>query len=371
MSMILSPSEEISTGSFAPIPSFLRSSLGTTIRPSSSMFLTMPVDFIRLLLFGICEHILPYYGIKVNIINKKEGKRRIMERLKEKSAVEYVLSLLPSSVMREIKRLSLGRCEGLYGIREIRIRRSGVSSFLIGREEISLLSGVGEEDMEALFGRLIGGALYAHRDSIAEGYISIGRGVRVGVCGRASYDGSALVGVSDMTSLAFRIPTGECLFHDELYSIFASGIGRGMIIYSPPGVGKTTAIRSLAYMISGGTDGKRVAIIDERGEFDESDYLGRMVDILCGYKKAAGIEIATRTLSPQIIMVDEIGVEDAEPILSSIRCGVPIIATAHAGSVEELLLRKPLRGLFEAGAFEVAVGISLSPSGYDLKVDRL
>ena len=294
-----------------------------------------------------------------------------MEKLKEKSRVEMVISLLPYGVKAEIKRLSLGRREGLSGIREIRIRRNGLNSILIGRDEISLLSSVDEVEMDVLFDRLIGGALYAHRDSIAEGYISIGRGVRVGVCGRASYDGSGLVGISDMTSLVFRIPTGECAFKDELYNIFISGIGRGMIIYSPPGVGKTTAIRSLAYMASGGLNAKRVAIIDERGEFDEIDYLGRQVDILHGYKKGVGIEIATRTLSPQLIMVDEIGVEDADAILSSIKCGVPIVATAHAGSKEELLSRAPLRGVFDARAFDLAVGISFASSGYLLSVDRL
>ena len=294
-----------------------------------------------------------------------------MEGIKEKSAVETVLQLLPCGIRGEITRLALGRREGLSCIHEIRIRRPGVSSILVGREEISLLSRVGDDEMEALFDRLIGGALYAHRDTIAEGYISIGRGIRVGVCGRAGYDGSGLVGISEITSLAFRIPTQRCAFSEELYSVFTSGIGKGMIIYSPPGVGKTTAIRSLAYMISGGFNAKRVAIIDERGEFDENDYLGRRVDILRGYKKGVGIEIATRTLSPQLIMVDEIGSEEADAILSSIKCGVPFVATAHAGDLDELLLRRPLRGLFDAMAFDVAVGISSDCLGYSLRVDRL
>ena len=70
--IILSPSEEISTGSFADIPSFLRSSLGTTIRPSSSMCLTIPVDFIWSAPFIMFDkNILPYYGMKVNNVYKK------------------------------------------------------------------------------------------------------------------------------------------------------------------------------------------------------------------------------------------------------------------------------------------------------------
>lgn len=294
-----------------------------------------------------------------------------MEKLRERNGVLRVLCLLPSRIENEITRLALGRREGLSGIREIRVRSCGVCTVRIGKEEIGLLSGVGREEMEGLVNDVVGGRLYAHRDSIAEGYISLGAGVRVGVCGRAAYDGSSLVGVGEISSLIFRIPTGKCEFADELYRVFSSGIGRGMIIYSPPGVGKTTAIRSLAYRISGGNAAKRVAIIDERGEFDENDYLHHSVDILRGYKKGVGIEIATRTLSPELIMVDEIGVEDADAILSSIKCGLPFVATAHAGSREELLSRLPLVRLFEHRAFEVAVGISHTPSGYALTVDKL
>jgi stage III sporulation protein AA len=294
-----------------------------------------------------------------------------MKKTEEKPRALSVIELLPVEIGSEILRLASCRPRAASGIKEISLRVGGACYLKIDREDIRLFSKVDRGEMDAIVTRITDGALYAHRDSIAEGFISLERGIRVGVCGSASYDGGGLVGIKKVTSLIFRIPTGECEFSEELYDIFSSGIGRGAIIYSPPGVGKTTAIRRLAYMFGGGNLQKRVAVVDERGEFDEFDYHGCQVDILKGYKKKTGIEIATRTLSPELIMIDEIGAEDSEAILSVVRCGIPIVATAHAGSKEELMSRPALRGLFDASVFGIAVGIFIKEGKYLLSAEEI
>ncbi len=294
-----------------------------------------------------------------------------MTILQEKTKIDKILALLPEKAALEIERLARGRRGGLSAIREIRIRRSGVCSIVIGRESLRLFAGIDSEEMATLVDRLTDGAMYAHRDSISSGYISMWGGIRVGICGRAAYDGGRLVGVGDMSSLLFRIPTGECAFGEELYSVFCSGIGQGMLIYSPPGVGKTTALRSLAARVGSGNRPLRVAVVDERCEFDPSDFSGCEVDILSGYKRSLGVEIATRTLSPELIIIDEIGAEDGEALLQVVKCGLPIVATAHAGSKAELLSRPSLKGLFDLSVFSMAVGISCSDGKYALTVDKL
>ncbi len=294
-----------------------------------------------------------------------------MIKTRQRSSVFRVLSLLPKSTADEIMRLSSGRRGGIEDIREIRIRKGGVCSLLIGTELIRLYRTLGEGETEQLIDGIIGGALYAHRDSIASGYVSIDGGIRVGICGSASYEENKLVGISDMRSLVFRIPSGKCDFGDELYDIFLGGIDQGMIVYSPPGRGKTTALRSLAKSIGMGERAMRVAVVDERCEFSCEDYLDCEVDILRGYKRREGIEIATRTLSPDLIMIDEIGAEDAESLMSVVRCGIPLIATAHAGSIGELLKKPSLRRLLSAEVFSVAVGIYLERGKYTLEANRL
>lgn len=292
-------------------------------------------------------------------------------RVMEVCLAERVLSLLPRGVGEEISHVAQGRRCGLSGISEIMLRREGRCSIIIGGETVALSSVLSREECEGLVRRLVDGALYAHRDSIAEGYISLWGGVRVGVCGSARYESDRLVGISDMRSLLFRIPTGKCDFSEELYSVYSCGIGQGMLIYSPPGVGKTTALRALCKKLSSGRGAVRVAVIDERCEFFEGDYSGCEVDILRGYRRREGVEIATRTLSPDLIMIDEIGAEDAEQLMRVVRCGIPLIATAHASSFDEIRAKPSLRGLMSASVFSVFVGLSRRGGKYRLSVDRI
>lgn len=293
-----------------------------------------------------------------------------MLKVKSKNKLDEVLFFLPSGIADEIRRLSRSRRGGANEVREIRIRTGARSAVSFSDECVTLFSTVDKEQMSEIVESLTDGALYAHRDSIASGYISIGGGVRVGICGQARYEADRLVGVGSVSSLLFRIPSGDCAFKDALYSAYIESGARGMLIYSPPGVGKTTALRALAASVGSGKLAKRVAVIDERCEFDESDYTSCEVDILKGYKRSDGIEIATRTMSPEIIMIDEIGEGDAEPISRVLRCGIPIVATAHASGLEELRSRIALAPLFTLGAFDTFVGISREDGEYRLTVDR-
>ena len=111
--------------------------------------------------------------------------------------------------------------------------------------------------------------------------------------------------------------------------------------------------------LSSGAPPRRVAVIDTRFEIETKPLQECChVDFLSGYPRGKGIEIATRTLSPQYIICDEIGgYEEAEAILSAQNTGVPIIATAHASSVEELLLRPNIRTLHEHHLFSDYIGI--------------
>jgi stage III sporulation protein AA len=292
-------------------------------------------------------------------------------KLKEKGLAEGVISLMPQGIGDEIFRVALSRKCGTLGISEIMLRRDGRSSVVIGGECVGLSYRLTRDECERLFSRLVGGALYAHRDSIADGYISLDGGVRVGISGAAKYESDRLVGISDIRSLLFRIPTGRCDFADELYSVYKAGIGTGMLIYSPPGVGKTTALRALAHRIGSGRDALRVAVVDERCEFSEGDYSGCEVDILRGYKRREGVEIATRTLSPGLIMIDEIGAEDADQLMTVVRCGIPMIATAHASSFEEVMAKPSLQRILSSSVFSVFVGLSRLCGKYILSVDRI
>jgi stage III sporulation protein AA len=87
---------------------------------------------------------------------------------------------------------------------------------------------------------------------------------------------------------------------------------------------------------------------------------GGLLDVFCGYKKADGIDCATRTLNPDVIFIDEIGgLEDAQSILSAQNSGVPLIATTHAGDFEQLKRKPNINLLMQNDVFLYFAGITL------------
>jgi stage III sporulation protein AA len=153
-----------------------------------------------------------------------------------------------------------------------------------------------------------------------------------------------------------------------------------VLIYSPPGVGKTTLLRAVAARLSGGRDPLRTVVIDTRGELSYgSDGENLCLDVLSGYPRRQGVEIATRSLNAQVIICDEIGdYEEAMALVASHNCGVPLIASAHAANTDQLLSRTGIRLLHEADIFGAYVGISRAGNmdfAYDVTIkedcDRL
>lgn len=279
----------------------------------------------------------------------------------KKEALKRALGMLPRGLSMEIETVVGGRV-GTYGeLREIRLLAEGRSSLIHGRDTLWLAYRPTLSELDEILLAVCSGGIYAFRDTIKQGYVPLGNGIRVGVSGAARYDNGKLVGVSEPRTLVFRFPTGRCDFADKLIRIYKKGIGNGMMICSPPGLGKTTALRSIAAEIS---KDKRLCIIDERGEFDPSDL--PFASVLSGYEKALGIEIALRTHSPEIIMIDEIGMGESEALLSVLGAGVPVIATAHCGSIEGLTSKASIAPLIEKGLFSVFVGIAMGRGGYKL-----
>lgn len=281
----------------------------------------------------------------------------------------FLLSALPYRLVDEIR----SRWNG-ERIEEIRLRRDRRASLTLPSGNCMLETVLDGATVDATLTGMCSGSLYAYSDTINQGYISLPGGVRVGVCGKASCEGDRLIGVREVTSLVIRIPHRaravgapiRRLLHEFDY-------GRGVLIYSPPGVGKTTLLRGVISQLASGEGGYspiRTAVVDTRGELSFSNG-GRelCLDVLSGYPRALGIEIATRTLSAQVIVCDEIGdYTEAMALVSSHNCGVPLIASTHASSVDELLRRTGIMLLHEARVFGAYVGISRA-AGMDFHYD--
>ena len=137
-----------------------------------------------------------------------------------------------------------------------------------------------------------------------------------------------------------------------------------MLVYSKPGVGKTTVLRDAAALLASGAQPMRVAVVDTRGELGYYLEAKRLtVDILTGYPRKEGIAVATRTLGAQVIVCDEIGdADEAAAIVSAHNCGVPLLASAHAESVRELMSKPGIARLHQSRVFGQYLHIARRPS---------
>ncbi len=235
-------------------------------------------------------------------------------------------------------------------IEEIRIRREGRSAVRTSSGNIQLTSRF-DAQLSELLSDSLDGSLFSQRANIADGYVTMSCGVRVGVIGRASYDGE-LVGIRDISALIFRIPSHGCPFSEQMYRVWAMGGRGGVLVISPPFSGKSTALFAFLCEIAE-KEGKRTVLVDERCESDSKRLSEAGVDVMRGYRRGRGLEIAVRTMSPEIVACDEIYTkEDVSAVMSAYGTGVTVIASAHAEDRADTEHRAVLREPLSAGVFK-------------------
>lgn len=190
-------------------------------------------------------------------------------------------------------------------------------------------------------------------DSARRGYLTTAGGHRIGICGQAVIQDGQVQGIRSVSSVCIRIgrdfPGISGSLHEKTGSV---------LIIGSPGCGKTTLLRDLIRNISNKKRGS-IAVVDERGElfpagsgFDTGD----RTDVMSGCGKKEGIDMVLRCMGPRVIAVDEITAEsDTEALLRAGRCGVDLLATAHAASLTDLRTRPIYRKLCEYELFQWVV----------------
>lgn len=248
--------------------------------------------------------------------------------------LERVLSYLPARLASAV--CEAAKTEG--DIDEIRLVSRCEASLLSGGKLIPLGVETTDEDMRRIIRAVSASSLYSHSETLKEGYIVTCGGIRIGVCGRAVCEGERIVSVTDISGAVIRIPSRRPGFADELFEIMKSGSFReNVMIYSPPSGGKTTILRELIRRLS--EYSLRVAVVDTRLELCDG-LEGEGVFRLASYPRAKGTEIAVRTLSPDVVVCDEVNTDpDFSALSLAVGCGVTVVASCHADNANDVRRR--------------------------------
>lgn len=193
-----------------------------------------------------------------------------------------------------------------------------------------------DEDFEKTLELMTKSSVYAALDEIKRGFITIGGGYRVGLCGRAVLNDGKISYIKDISFANIRIKREIKGCANDLAKYVTEGQSlKSTLLIGPVKSGKTTLIRDLARILSD-TFFKRVAVADERGEIAAmhlgmaKNNVGKLTCVMDLCPKSEALYMMVRSMAPDVIITDEIGSDkDFYAVKKAVLSGVCVIATMH------------------------------------------
>ena len=216
------------------------------------------------------------------------------------------------------------------------------------------------EDLKFMMAKVSNYSLYAFEEEIKQGYITLKGGHRVGLAGECVISNGEVRTIKNISSLNIRICREIIGSSNKIMNLITNNNRvYNTLIVSPPKCGKTTILRDIAKNISNGMykinlSGKKVTIVDERSEIAAcyngvpQMNVGIRTDILDNCLKTNGIIMAIRSLSPEVLICDEIGTKgDLEALNMAFNSGVNVIVTVHGYDIADVYGRAVFKDLID------------------------
>lgn len=282
----------------------------------------------------------------------------------------HAVECLPSWLARSLLEMPIEQAERIHELRlrtgcELMVTMDGEPRTLrelaetISVEKSILSLKLNELQMEEIFYTLCGGSVHSHQNEIASGYITLPGGCRVGIGGQFLEHPEQGIVLQKLRSLNLRIARQKSIALPEMLREILQKPFTGLLIVGEPDSGKTTLLRAIAHFLT--QQKKLTTVIDERNEiFPSQNRLTAQniepVDVISGIAKDRAVQMALRTLSPQVILLDELGgMQEVEALEQGLFSGVDFVATLHASSPEEALRRPQVQALKKRDALRAMV----------------
>ena len=279
---------------------------------------------------------------------------------------EEVYKILPDTIKNNVKEFLV-----LEEVQEIRIKIGKPIIIVLSFQEKILDYIATKDDLRYMISKISNYSLYAFEEEIKQGYITLKGGHRVGLAGECVISKGEVRTIKNISSLNIRICKEIVGASNKVMRLITENNRvYNTLIVSPPKCGKTTILRDISRNLSNGMyqinlKGKKVTIVDERSEIAAcyngipQMNVGIRTDVLDNCLKKSGMIMAIRSLSPEVLICDEIGTDsDLEALNMAFNSGVNIIVTVHGYDIDDIYNRRIFKELIDNCILERVILLS-------------